>query len=365
MPEDGIVVVRVFKGNILKGNGSLRYAHFLRPGLVKDLHVRVHDLKKSLNAGESPLELLRKFDDPADGGDQRGHVHHIGYQVPGGDISLDEENAPHQDHGQVHQPVKGAGGSLECGHVFVSFLLDIVEFYISLFKLVNLHRLIGKCLHHLLAQKAVLNGSVQLPDLDPLFGEGPSAALVQFDAYIGHDRNDDKDRKGQRQVHGGEDHKGDHRLDRCNEKFLRAVVGKLRHIKQVVGDPPHDLPHLCIVVIGIGQLLQMGIGIPSHIRLDGGAHDVPHIRHIIIGHAVDDPQHQIEQGHLPYHVHTQHRQILHTGIGDKPDDHGKHHLAERGKKGTEQIRRKHPGVVFIIGIKPLHQFFGRIFFLIR
>ena len=160
MPEDCIVVVRVFKGNILKGNISLRNAHFLRPGLIKDLHVRIHDLQETLNAGEPSLELLGKFDDPADGGDQRGHIHHIGHQITGGDQSLYEENAAHQDHGQVHQPVKGTGRGLEGRHIFVGFLFNVIKTQVALFKLVNLHGLIGKGLDHLLPQQAVLDRRV-------------------------------------------------------------------------------------------------------------------------------------------------------------------------------------------------------------
>ena len=61
---DGLMNLIVVLMGGIKRNIPLRHAHLLCPGLVKDLHVRVHDLKKPLNAGESPLELLRKFDDP-------------------------------------------------------------------------------------------------------------------------------------------------------------------------------------------------------------------------------------------------------------------------------------------------------------
>ena len=197
-----------------------------------------------------------------------------------------------------------------------------------------------------------------------MLGKGPSAPSVQLNAHIGHHRDDQEDGQGQGKVDGGQDQEGDHCLYRRNEKFLRTVVGKFCYVKQVVGDPPHDLPHLRIIVIGVGQFLQVGVGISAHIRLDGGAHDMPHIRHIVVGHTVDDTQHQVQQRHLPDHFHSEPCQILYTGIGDKPDDHGEHQLAERGKGGAEQVRGKHALMLSVIGEKALHQLPGGIFFIL-
>ena len=41
------------------------------------------------------------------------------------------------------------------------------------------------------------------------------------------------------------------------KKFFRTVVGEFRYIKQVVGDAPHDLAHLGIGKVAVGQLLQV------------------------------------------------------------------------------------------------------------
>ena len=72
------------------------------------------------------------------------------------------------------------------------------------------------------------------------------------------------------------------------------MVAELGDVKQVVGDAAHDLAHLGVGVVGVAQLLQMGKGVPAHIGLDVGAHDVADARHIIVGGGVDEPQHQIQ-----------------------------------------------------------------------
>ena len=40
-----------------------------------------------------------------------------------------------------------------------------------------------------------------------------------------------------------------------------TVMGKFRHIKQVIGNPPHNLSDFRIIIVGIGKPLQMCISI--------------------------------------------------------------------------------------------------------
>ena len=73
------------------------------------------------------------------------------------------------------------------------------------------------------------------------------------------------------------------------------MMGKFRHVKQVIGNTPHNLSHFCIIIVGIGQLLQMEIGIPPHIRLDFRSHHMPHVRHIVAGRRIHYPKHKVKQ----------------------------------------------------------------------
>ena len=144
----------------------------------------------------------------------------------------------------------------------------------------------------------------------PLFPKSPLHFEIQGHAYSDHHRNHEKNKQGQRQVNSRQYEKCDQYLDSRNKKFLRAVMGKFRHVEQVVRDPPHNLPHLRIVIIGVGKLLQMKISIPAHIRLDLRSHDMPHIGHIIAGNRIDDAQSQIKQSQARNRPHRKFRQAV-------------------------------------------------------
>ena len=109
--------------------------------------------------------------------------------------------------------------------------------------------------------------------------------------------------------HHGDKHKYDHRqgkidsrkydkghrgLQKGDKKLFRTMVGELRHIEQIAGDPGHDLSHLRIVEIIIRQLLQMFKRILTHIRLNGGAHHMACVRHIEAGQTVHNPEGKVE-----------------------------------------------------------------------
>ena len=49
---------------------------------------------------------------------------------------------------------------------------------------------------------------------------------------------------------------------------------KLRHIKQVVCDPSHDLSDLVVGIIGIAECFQMCEGSRTHIRFNIDTHDM-------------------------------------------------------------------------------------------
>ena len=99
-------------------------------------------------------------------------------------------------------------------------------------------------------------------------------------------------------------------------------MGELRYLKQIIGDSSHDLTNLGIVIVSIRQAHQMVIGIPAHIRLHSGAHDMSGSRHIIAAQAVDNPQQQIQQTHPQNDFQGKAPGIYQRHIGDITQDHG-------------------------------------------
>ncbi len=111
--------------------------------------------------------------------------------------------------------------------------------------------LVGERLHHFLPKQTVLNTSIQLANLHTLFPK--CLPHPQIDCRTGHCHNWHHHKDNQRQPHADlrQNDKGNHCLDSRDKKLLRAVVRKFRHVKKVVGDAPHNLPDLGIIIVGV------------------------------------------------------------------------------------------------------------------
>ena len=176
--------------------------------------------------------------------------------------------------------------------------LHIVKSLVAFFKLLLFQGFIGKGFHHPDTQEAVFHLGIDLTQLDTLQAELFLHPVVEV-----HRRNDDKGHNGehdQRQPHvdAAKDDKRTHDLDAGNEELLRAMVGELRHIKQVGGDAGHDLAHFCVVEIVEGQLLQMVEHCCTHICFDFRTHDVANGRHKEVGGRVHQAQKQVQGADL-------------------------------------------------------------------
>ena len=155
-------------------------------------------------------------------------------------------------------------------------------------KLFHFDRLVGKALDYADTQQAVLHLGVDLAHLVAAFAVDGAHALVEKARARYHQRQHGKDDERERGAGPHQNDEGDDDFDTRDEKFLRAVVGELRHLKQVAGDAGHDLAHLGVAVIGEAQRLQMGEEVVSHVALNEGAHDVPAGGHVEIGQRVHD-----------------------------------------------------------------------------
>ena len=145
-----------------------------------------------------------------------------------------------------------------------------------------------------------------------------------------------------------QNHKGYYNFHRRDKKFLRAVMGKLRDLKQIVSDASHNLTYFCIIVVGIGQFHQMGIGIPAHIRLYPGTHDVSGSCHVITAQAVDNTQQQIQHAHPHNDFQCKAAGIYQGNIGNVTENHGKHQFTDSRHTGTEQVKYQRSPIGFKI-----------------
>ena len=128
---------------------------------------------------------------------------------------------------------------------------DIIELQIVLLELLVFHILVGKRLDHLLPQQTVLNSGIQLSHQNPLLTKHGTYLKIDFSADDQHKRDYEKNNQGQRYINTAQNDKGSHTLNTRNEKLFRTMMGKFRNIKQITGNPAHDLPYFCIAVVGV------------------------------------------------------------------------------------------------------------------
>ncbi len=188
------------------------------------------------------------------------------------------------------------------------------EIDIILLELLFFFLLIGERFDHFLPEQAV-------PDLHALFAESLPHTQVNGRAGHYHNRHNRKEDQRQGQTDSRQYDKRDDRFDTRNKKFLRTVMGKLRHVKKVIRNPAHDLTDLRIIIVGIRQFLQMRISVPPHIRLDSRAHHMSRVSHIEVRHRIYDTQAQIQYPETENHRYRERRQIIHPRVRDKPDNH--------------------------------------------
>ncbi len=294
IPEHPVVVVRVFKGDVMEADLSLRIDKRYRARIIEDVDVRVHDLQKPLDPGHALLELLRELDDAPDRGDEGCDIHDIGHHVACRDLPADKEQSSADDDHKVIHTLEDAGRHLKVRHAAIRRLLDPEERLISLRKLLLFPVLIGKGLDHLLPEKTVLDLRIELTGLvAPLCKRGPHP-LSHMHADDDHDRGHRKGHEGQGYVDPDKDHEGHRHLDPGDEELLRTVMCKFGNVEQVRRNPAHDLPDLGVVEIRIREIDQMMIGIPPKVRLDVCAHDVTLIGHEEGGKGIDHAKDQIE-----------------------------------------------------------------------
>ena len=225
----------------------------------------------------------------------------------------------------------------------------MLKVFVALLELGALLLLGGKGFYHALPQQTVLDGGVQLTDLDALLPEPGTQTAVQVNGNHAHQGHAGEHRQRQRDAGLAQDDEGGQDLDEGDEKFLGAVVGKLGHIEQIVGDAAHDGADLGVVVIGVVEQQQVVEGIPAHVGLDVHAHDVADAGHEILGRAVDDAEHKVDARQLEHDAGGQGDAHAHGRVGDGAHDLGQEDVTQGGQRGAEQVEKEHCLVLCQIG----------------
>ena len=219
-------------------------------------------------------------------------------------------------------------------------------------ELPKLHGLVRERAHDFISQKAVLDPRIEFADVISLPLEGFSYLQVKIRAGNRHYRDQQKDNHRKQQIDPRQNEEGHRRFQKRDEKFLRTVMGKFRDVEKVAGNPGHNLPYLGVVKIIVGQLLQMGERVLSHIGLDGRSHHMPGIGHIVTRHPVDDAQQKINPSDGENHTQGQRLQIVHPHIGEIAQHQRQYHLTDRRQCRAQQIRQHNSRILPIIWKKP-------------
>ena len=244
---------------------------------------------------------------------------------------------------------------MELCHDAVALRFEREEIAVSAVEFLLLHVLLSVGLHHADAEQAVLDLGVELADLLARGGKVIAHTCAKIEEREDHEGNEREDDQRKPRTHCAENDEGTHDLDARNKEFLGAVVCKLGHVKEIVGDAGHQRAHLGVVVIGEGELLQMRKEIVTHIVLDLRSHDVADRGHVVVGGGVDHAEHHVKEAAPQDQIHGQGGEIFGGRLGDAADDHGQHQLADRRQSRAEKIRQHDPFVFFVVGQKALDQ----------
>ncbi len=133
------------------------------------------------------------------------------------------------------------------------------------------------------------------------------------------------------------------------------MVGKLGHIKQVRGNPGHNLPHLHIVKVLKRKLLQVGEQVRAHIRLHLCPHNMANRGPKKGGPSVYQAEKQVKNPNFQHQLHGKGRQVVNGHIGNIAYQQGQGQLTDRSQRGTEQVKKQNTCVLFKIWHKTARQ----------
>ena len=144
---------------------------------------------------------------------------------------------------------------------------------------------------------------------------------------------------------GGQIAQGEQHREGADQQVLRAVVGQLADVEEVVGHPAHDLAGLVVVKEAEGQPLQVTEQVPAHLGLHLGAHHVA----LVLDEVVQQHPHEVQPQQRQPGDH--HHPVVPVGdqVVEHPPGHdGVDHRDHRHQQRRPHIQGKEQLVGFIV-----------------
>ena len=146
---------------------------------------------------------------------------------------------------------------MELTHGAVSILAGLHEFHVALFKLFFFHLGICECLCNAYTCNTAFKGAVYLGCCLAASLECVSHLRSQHKSNKEEKRNAKEDNEGEEPVYRCKVDKGCNNGDACDDNVLGTVVSKLAYLEKVVCHTGHDLSRIVIIVIAVGETLEM------------------------------------------------------------------------------------------------------------
>ena len=336
----------IAKRHVVHQNVALHTGQVPGVGGVLDIGLQTHQLHKAPKARHALHKLLYKGGELADGGDKGGHVQRKGGQIDKIHLPPHDEKAAegNDQHGQ--DPHAEFHPRLIAGHGLVIPPLGPPELVVGGVELGALRVLVCEGLGRAHAGDGGFHLSVDARQLGLDLGGGVHHPLA------GNGGKDHKNGDHRKHHQGQLPADGEHDAERAqnghggDEQVLRAMVGQLRDLKQVAGDPAHELAGAVLVVKGKGEILHMMEQVPPDIRLHAYAQQVPPVGDDEVKDALEHigPRQQ-RHNHKKGGKELLGQKGLHRAAGHD----GKRQVHHANAQGARHVQRKQLPVGFVIG----------------
>ena len=242
---------------------------------------------------------------------------------------------------------------MELRHGMIGVLAGGDELLVALLELLGLLGRVGERLGDADTGDGALQRGVDPGDGLAAAHEGVAHAAAQAERHEQQQRCAAEYDQRQPDVDGGQVDERRDDADGADDEVLRAVVGQLGDVHQVVGHAGHDLARLVVVIEGIGQLLQVVEHIPPHLRLDVHAHHVALILDEVVQPHLDGVQRQHQQaGQYDELILAVGDQVVEHGAGDD----GVEDADDRHQQRRPHVQRKDELMGLVVRHKALEQF---------
>ena len=274
-----IQIAAVGEGDFVHGNLAPGFAQALGVGGVLNGGLRGHDFHETLQTGEAVGEHLGEAAELAHGVDKRGDIQVEGDQVPVVHFPLHHIVAAEADDHHVQAAQEKLHAAVEQTHGFVELPLGGFVDFIGSVEPGPLHIGIAEGFGGADAGEAALNLLVDVTGF--LFGCGGGPAHPGAQGHDHHQENGNHQSHHHRQFPADGNHHRQGAADGQNggQQILRPVVGQLRQLEQVAGQPGHQLAGAVLVVKIKAQILHMAEQILPDVRLYPDAEGVAVICH--------------------------------------------------------------------------------------